>query len=112
VESMALGVPVIAMEGSGGPVEILEEGRHGTLVRPGDREGLARAIEDSLAAVHDRAALRRRAQCFDESRIIPEYVEAIEELFKREAPCGCEAGCGDHDPAARTAPGPPVAHRS
>jgi glycosyltransferase involved in cell wall biosynthesis len=44
VEAMALGTPVLGTSVGGVP-EIIEDGRTGTLVRPGDPEALARAIE-------------------------------------------------------------------
>ncbi len=62
-EAMACGVPVIAAK-AGGPLEIVEEGRSGWLVPPGDTAALAaaliRAMGTDLAAM--RAAARRRAE--------------------------------------------------
>lgn len=61
VEAMAVGTPVVATQSSGGPVEILEDGRYGPLVPPGDpmalAEGLQQMIERPVASRH----LRRRA---------------------------------------------------
>jgi len=48
-EAMAMGCPVVAVA-AGGPMEIIEDGRSGLLVAPGDDEalaaGLARLLED------------------------------------------------------------------
>jgi glycosyltransferase involved in cell wall biosynthesis len=82
VESLLLGVPIVAIAGSGGPDEILENGRYGKLVPAGDINALAYAMERSLAGARDPFGLRDRAACFSESRIIPQYVAAIESLFE------------------------------
>ena len=48
IEAMALGTPVVASRVGGIP-EIIDDGVHGLLTRPGDPEALARA----LAALQD-----------------------------------------------------------
>lgn len=48
-EALALGTPVVAMDCPGGPAEILEQGRHGRLVAPGDTRALAEAIAATLS---------------------------------------------------------------
>jgi glycosyltransferase involved in cell wall biosynthesis len=48
IESMALGTRLVATDCPFGPSEILEGGRHGALVDPGDTGALATAMEQSL----------------------------------------------------------------
>jgi glycosyltransferase involved in cell wall biosynthesis len=57
LEAMASGTPVIATAVGDVPL-LVRDGVDGLLVRPGDAEALARAIEDTL---HDPEAARRRA---------------------------------------------------
>jgi len=73
IEAMACGCPVVATDCPTGPAEILESGRLGRLVAPGDAAGLARAIADTLADPPDRAALRARAEAFAVERVVPRY---------------------------------------
>jgi glycosyltransferase involved in cell wall biosynthesis len=58
VEAMVAGVPVIATR-SGGIPELVDDGRTGLLVEPGDADGLARAIR---RVVEDPTSARRMAR--------------------------------------------------
>jgi glycosyltransferase involved in cell wall biosynthesis len=49
IEALYCGPPVIATDCPSGPREILDGGRHGRLVPVGDRDALARAIDQALA---------------------------------------------------------------
>jgi glycosyltransferase involved in cell wall biosynthesis len=60
LEAMASGLPAIATAVGGVP-EIVDDGA-GTLVAPGDVEGLAAVIEHLAATPYDAAALARRAE--------------------------------------------------
>lgn len=60
LEAMAMGVPVIASRVEGTP-EVIEHGRTGLLVPPGDATALARALDDLIAGVHDWRQLRGAA---------------------------------------------------
>ena len=61
MEAMAAGVPIIATN-TGGQRDILENGRWGTLVDPGDSETLANAIRTALAELPGRRALAAKAR--------------------------------------------------
>jgi len=49
IQAMACGAPVIATDCESGPREILQGGRFGRIVRVGDAEGMAAAIEAVLS---------------------------------------------------------------
>ncbi len=77
LEAMSCGVPVVATTVGGIP-EVVEDGKTGFLLPPGDVEGMARA---ALALLTDRerheefrgAARRRAVAHFDTSLIVPQY---------------------------------------
>ena len=59
IEALALGTPAVAVDCPTGPREILDDGRHGTLVAPNDAGALVHAIAamlDDLPAAQNRAA--------------------------------------------------------
>lgn len=64
VEAMACGTPVISTDCPHGPAEILDHGRHGVLVPPGDPERLAQALDPELRRRFSVEALRSRAATF------------------------------------------------
>jgi len=98
-ESMMRGTAVIA-SGSGGLTEIVEHGRTGLLVPPGDADALAAAmlqvLRDRELAEEMGASGRQRAlQHFGESRFVDDCLR----LYKRLAGGGVH-----HDPARRARP--------
>ena len=78
IEAMACGCPVVSTDCPGGSREILEDGRWGPLVPPGEPEALATAIGEMLRAPPERMVLRRRAACFDQDRAVDGYLQVLE----------------------------------
>lgn len=77
IESMACGTPVVAYD-RGGPAEIVEHGRSGTLVRQGDVDGL---VEGVMAAMRlDRRVVRVRAEVFSFVRMADRLEAWVESL--------------------------------
>lgn len=80
IEALSAGRPVVASS-TGGLPEIIEHGRSGLLVPPGDAEALADAMHRLVAepALRERlgAGALERSAAFGEQRI----VDAIEELY-------------------------------
>lgn len=79
-EAMFLGTPVVATNCPSGPEEILEGGKWGRLVPPGDAQSLAEAIVQTL---NDRNADKlfgatQRARKFAVAEVVDSY---INELF-------------------------------
>ncbi|MDI6873806.1 glycosyltransferase [Candidatus Solincola sp.] len=61
LEAMSLGLPVVATEGGGVP-EIVEDGRTGLLVPPGDAEAMARAVVWMLSHPEERKEMGERGR--------------------------------------------------
>lgn len=84
-EAMALRLPVVAVDCPTGPSELLERGRHGTLVAPGDEAGLANSVLRLLTDPALRASYvesgQRRAADFGVAQTLPKW----EALFSRLA---------------------------
>ncbi len=64
VEALACGTRVISTDCRSGPSEILECGKYGALVPPGNAESLACAMLDSLITPCDKTRLEHRARDF------------------------------------------------
>jgi glycosyltransferase involved in cell wall biosynthesis len=73
IEAMQCGTPVISTDCPSGPAEILEGGRWGKLVAPGDIDTLAHAIDDALDGKLV-ADVRRRARDFSIETALSRYV--------------------------------------
>lgn len=82
IEAMALGKPVIATR-TGGPEEILEHGRTGILLDPGDDRALAAAIDWVLSDEGRRRRLGDRAASEARARFAsPVAASALEQLYR------------------------------
>lgn len=85
IEAMAAGVPVIGAA-SGGVVEVIEDGRSGLLVPPGDSEALAAALSRLLENPQLRADLveqgrRRVRDRFSEAAVGLQMASIYDELL-------------------------------
>ena len=84
LEAMSCGVPVIATTVGGVP-EVVEDGKCGVLLPPGDVDGMASVC---LALLHDpsrhsefrRAARQRAVDHFDSNLILPLYEAYYREI--------------------------------
>jgi glycosyltransferase involved in cell wall biosynthesis len=77
IEALACGCPVVATDCPSGPAEILEGGRYGALVPPGDDSALADAMSATLRGAPDPGALRARAADFSVERAVERYLELL-----------------------------------
>ncbi len=89
VEAMAVGLPVISTYTSAIP-ELVEHGRTGTLVRPADPAGLARAIADVLLRPHPYRSMLEAARAtvegsFDNRRCTAQLYELFRRVIAGEA---------------------------
>jgi len=83
LEAMAVGVAPIATEVGGSP-EILEHGRSGLLVRPGDAEGISRFLVQLASSDEVRCELGRNAR----ARVVERF--SLERMLKRYEDLYCE----------------------
>jgi glycosyltransferase involved in cell wall biosynthesis len=83
LEAMASRTPIVAAA-AGGPLELIDEGRTGLLVAPGDPEALAAALERLLADPAERARLGRAGREHVERNFSLERdARRMEELYRR-----------------------------
>lgn len=84
VEAMAAGLPVVVTD-AGGPAEIVEWGRCGLLVSPGDPVALAEGIrkllgDDARRGEFARAGRVRAAKLYDFNRVTDQVIKVYEEV--------------------------------
>ena len=78
-EALSYGLPVVAVD-CAGPREVLDDGRYGTLVPPGDTAGLANAILRAIADPGDAEARRRRGRSFSVEAGVDAYAKLAEAI--------------------------------
>jgi glycosyltransferase involved in cell wall biosynthesis len=83
VEALASGLPVVATD-CGGPGEILDSGRFGTLVPIGDAAALGAAIARALDRPGDPSARIARARAFSTERIVARYLALFESVLSAD----------------------------
>ncbi|MDZ7379823.1 MAG: glycosyltransferase family 4 protein, partial [candidate division KSB1 bacterium] len=82
LEGMMSGKPVVAASAGGVP-ELVEHGRTGLLVPPGQPEALADAIAGLLGSADARRAMGERAKSWAEQRFsLARHVQEFERLYR------------------------------
>jgi glycosyltransferase involved in cell wall biosynthesis len=87
VEALGCGTPVIAARCDHGPAEILDHGRYGLLVDPGDPVALAAGM-DQVATLRERfppEVLRERANAFSYAACASRYMTMFKALVPHRA---------------------------
>lgn len=78
LEALACRCPIVATDcPSGGPAELLADGRYGRLVPPGDPAAMARAMDEALERPGDLEAGCHYASGFSVERSTEHYLEAL-----------------------------------
>lgn len=77
IEAMACGTPIVSTDCPSGPAEILEDGRWGILVQPGNPEALADAMQKSLNSTISAEDRKSHAMQFSLETIVPQYLEVL-----------------------------------
>jgi glycosyltransferase involved in cell wall biosynthesis len=90
LEAMATGLPVVTTRVGGIP-ELVDHGRSGFLVEPGDEEGLARALRDLVGSPELRVRMgaegRRVVELrFDAARTTARLLDLLESLARHVGP--------------------------
>ena len=89
LEAMATGLPVVATRVGGTP-ELVEEGKTGTLVPPGDPDALAEAIKTYLdlpdrLRTHGVAGRKRVEERFSLSKMVSGYLDVYDSVLREKS---------------------------
>jgi glycosyltransferase involved in cell wall biosynthesis len=82
-EAMACGTPVVAYDSKGAMREILDNGRYGILVTPGDINALKDAIIFQIQNPTPPVLLRKAVERFDKETITKEYLKVFDDAVNR-----------------------------
>lgn len=77
VEALAVGTPVVSSDCPSGPAEILDGGRYGHLVPPGDPHALADAILQTLRNPPDPGQCSEAAEPFGVDAVVDRYLDYL-----------------------------------
>ncbi len=77
VEALAMGLPVVSTNCPGGPHEILDNGKYGTLVKLNDMKEFSDAIIEKLNSYHDKRISINRSNNFTIEMIADLYCKHI-----------------------------------
>ena len=76
-EALACGTPVVTTDCPSGPAEILDFGKHGSLVPLADAEALAQAILTTITSPRNSEALQQRAKLFSLDTVVDSYLKVL-----------------------------------
>jgi len=77
VEALAVGTPAVSTDCPSGPREVLQDGRLGCLVPPGDADALAKAMMHTLDAPPAREALQEAIAPFEADHSVDQYLRVM-----------------------------------
>jgi glycosyltransferase involved in cell wall biosynthesis len=87
IQALACGCPVVSTNCPGGSAEILDDGKIGPLVTPGDDAAFAEALESVLDDPPDKSGLRERAELFSTDRASEQYLGLLDDLAASKSKC-------------------------
>jgi glycosyltransferase involved in cell wall biosynthesis len=87
IQALACGCPVVSTNCPGGSAEILDDGKIGPLVTPGDDAAFAEALECVLDDPPDKSGLRERAELFSTDRASEQYLGLLDDLAASKSKC-------------------------
>ena len=80
IQALACGCPVVSTDCPGGSAEILDNGRFGRLVTPGDDAAFAEALQSVLDEPPDKQQLQARAESFAIDHAAEQYLALLDRL--------------------------------